>query len=151
MKSLALLQQRWKIRNVSRLHYFLKYVIISVDNENVKQWRKCALWFFFFKLGDDYFKFLRFNVELRLLELLSFVLDTYSFCKRQKIKMIFGPSNLRAKNQIFRNPTYYIWLDPEFYADHYSHKKYYTFKSNCKKDIIHSVSLYRASFFGKLL
>ena len=34
-----------------------------------------------------------------------------------------GPSNHRAKNQNFRNSTYYIPLDPEFYADHYSHKK----------------------------
>ena len=28
-----------------------------------------------------------------------------------------------AKNQNFRNPTYYILLDPEFYTDHYSQKK----------------------------
>ena len=46
---------------------------------------------------------------------------------------IFGPSNHSAKNQNFRNPTYYIPLDPEFYADHYSQKEDYILKSNCKK------------------
>ena len=48
IKSLGLLQQRWKTRNVLRLHYLLKYAIISVNNENIKQWRKCAVWFFLF-------------------------------------------------------------------------------------------------------
>ena len=33
---------------------------------------------------------------------------------------IFGPSNHRAENQNFRNPTNQILLDPEFYAYHYS-------------------------------
>ena len=70
MKSLALLQQRLKLKNVLRLHYLLKYAIISVNNENIKQWRKCLLGFFL--MGGDYFKLLRFTVELRHLELLSF-------------------------------------------------------------------------------
>ena len=61
---------------------------------------------------------------------------------------IFGPSSHRAKNQNFRNSTYYIPLDPEFYADHYSHKKRLYLESNCKKDIIHSLSLYPKTLFG---
>ena len=35
---------------------------------------------------------------------------------------IFEPSAHRAKNENFWNPTSYISLDPEFYADHYSQK-----------------------------
>ena len=45
---------------------------------------------------------------------------------------IFVPRTHRAKNQNFRNPTNYIPIDPEFYADDYSQKDY-TLKSNCKK------------------
>ena len=56
IKSLASLQQRWKIRNVLRLHYLLMYGTISVNNENIKQLRKCALWFFFLLLTKIYCK-----------------------------------------------------------------------------------------------
>ena len=37
---------------------------------------------------------------------------------------IFGPSAHRDKNQNFWNPTNYIPLDPEFYADHYLQRLY---------------------------
>ena len=60
---------------------------------------------------------------------------------------IFGPSNHRAKNQNFRNPTNHIPLDPEFYAYHYSQKDY-ILKSNCKKDIRHNVPLYPKTLCG---
>ena len=100
--------------------------------------------------GGDYFMLLRFTVELRHLELLSFAQASTHIpsanAKKSKWQ-IFGPSNHRAKNLNFRNPTYYIPLDPEFYADHYSQKNY-TLKSNCKKDIIHSVSLYAKTLVG---
>ena len=90
------------------------------------------------------------TVELRHLELLSFAQASthIASANAKKSKKIFGPSNHKAKNQNFRNPTYYIPLDPEFYADHYSQKKDYTLKSNCKKDIFHSVSLYPKALFG---
>ena len=39
-----------------------------------------------------------------------------------------------ANTKKFRNPTNYIPIDLEFYADHYSQKDY-TLKSNVKKDI----------------
>ena len=57
-------------------------------------------------------KLLRFTVELRHLELLSFA--------QASTHIPSGSSNHRAKNQNFRNPKNYIPLDPEFYADHYS-------------------------------
>ena len=148
MKSLALLQQRLKLKNVLRLHYLLKYAIISVNNENIKQWRKCLLGFFL--MGGDYFKLLRFTVELRHLELLSFArASTYiaSANARKWNWQIYWPSNHRSKNQNFRNPTNYIPSDPEFYADYYSQKDY-TLESNCKKDFNHSVSLYPKTKFG---
>ena len=43
-----------KIRNLLKLHYLLKYAIISVNSENIKQWRKCALWFFLFVFKHDF-------------------------------------------------------------------------------------------------
>ena len=105
---------------------------------------------FVFKQSGDYFKFLRFTGELINLELLSFTQASTHIASADAKKskwQIFGPSNHRAKNLNFRNPTYYIPLDPEFYADHYSQKNY-TLKSNCKKDIIHSVSLYAKTLVG---
>ena len=150
MKSFTLLQQRWKIRNVLRLHYLLKYPIISLHNENIKHWRKCALWFFVFNYVGDFFKLLRYTVELRHLELLSFAQASTHIpsanAKKSKWQ-IFGPSNHRAKNKKLRNPTNYIPSDPEFYADHYSQKDY-TLESNCKKDISHSLSLCPKILFG---
>ena len=104
---------------------------------------------FVFKQSGDYFKFLRFTGELINLELLSFTQASTHIASADAKKskwQIFGPSNHRAKNQNFRNPTYYIPLNPEFYVDHYSQKKGYTLKSNCKKDI-HSVSLYPKTLF----
>ena len=66
---------------------------------------------------------LRFTVELRHLELLSFAQASTHIpsanAKKSKLQ-IFGPSNHRAKNQNFRNSKSYIPLNPEFYADHYS-------------------------------
>ena len=105
---------------------------------------------FVFKQSGDYFKFLRFTGELINLELLSFTQASTHIASADAKKskwQIFGPSNHRAKNLNFRNPTYYIPLDPEFYADHYLQKNY-TLKSNCKKDIIHSVSLYAKTLVG---
>ena len=73
--------------------------------------------------GGDYFMLLRFTVELRHLELLSFAQASTHIpsanAKKSKWQ-IFGPSNHSAKNQNFRNPKNYIPLDPEFYADYYS-------------------------------
>ena len=112
--------------------------------------KMCSLIFFIFKQGGDYFKLLKFTVELRHLELFSFAQASTNIASPNAKKskwQIFGPSNHRAKNLNFRNPTYYIPLDPEFYADHYSQKNY-TLKSNCKKDIIHSVSLYAKTLVG---
>ena len=65
---------------------------------------------------------LRFTVELRHLELLSFAQASTHIPSANTKKpkwQIFGPSNHSAKNQNFRNPKDYIPLDPEFYADHY--------------------------------
>ena len=79
--------------------------------------------FFVFNQGGDYFKLLRFTVELRPFKLLSFAQASTHIpsanAKKSKWQ-IFGPSNHRAKNQNFRNSKNYIPLNPDFYADHYS-------------------------------
>ena len=112
--------------------------------------KMCSLIFFVFKQGGDYFKLLKFTVELRHLELFSFAQASTNIASPNAKKskwQIFGPSNHRAKNKKFRNPTNYIPSDPEFYADHYSQKDY-TLESNCKKDISHSLSLCPKILFG---
>ena len=89
-------------------------------------------------------KLFRFTVGLRHLEKLSFAQASAHIASANAKKsewQIFKRSAHRAKNQNFRNPTNYIPLDREIYANHYSQKDY-TLKSNCKKDISHNVSLY---------
>ena len=51
-----------------------------------------------------------------------------------KKSQMFEPSDHRAKNQHFWNPTNYRPLHSEFYTDHYSQKDC-TLKSNFKKDM----------------
>ena len=60
---------------------------------------------------------------------------------------IFGPNNLRAKNQNFRNPANYIPLDPEFYAYHYSQEEY-TLKSNWKRYLPQCVTTFKNTVCG---
>ena len=103
--------------------------------------------------SEDSFKLFRFTVGLVHLEKLSFAQASTHIASANAKKLkwqIFGPSDHRAKNQNFRNPTNYIPLDPELYAYHYSQKDY-TLKSNCKKDNCRNVSLYLKTLCGTKL
>ena len=83
------------------------------------------------------FKLSRFTVELGHLEKILFAQASACIAsvnaKKSKWK-IFNPSTYWTKCQNFRNPTNYISLDPEFYADRYLQEDY-TLKSNCNKDM----------------
>ena len=54
----------------------------------------------------------------------------YSFCKGQRIKMTYLDQATTGPKIKISNPTNYMLLDSECYADNYS-KKDYTLKSNC--------------------
>ena len=58
--------------------------------------------FFVFNLGGDYFKLLRFTVELRPFKLVQASTHIPSANAKKSKWQIFGPSNHRAKNQNFR-------------------------------------------------
>ena len=89
---------------------------------------------------------------------------------KNQIRRYLGQATIRVKNQNFWNPTNYIPLEPEFYADHYSQKDVlkigwdyftnFTLKSKFNKDmtrirlssdkllesIICIITLYRSNF-----
>ena len=70
--------------------------------------------------GGDYFRFI---VELSHLKKMAFAQASAYIASANAKKSkwwVFEPSTCRAKNQNFRNPTNYIPIDPEFYANHYS-------------------------------
>ena len=95
------------------------------------------------------FKLFRFSVGLSHLEKLFFALASAykaSASSKKSKWWIFGSSTHTPKNKNFRNPTNYIPIDPQFYANQYSQKDC-TLKGNCKKDINHDVSLYPKTLF----
>ena len=129
----------------------LKHVIISVNNENVKQWRKCALWIFFvFKSGWNYFKFLRVTVELRHLELLSFPQASthIASANAKKSNRYLDQATIWPKIKISETQHIIYTIRSRILCWSLFTKKDYTLKSSCKKDIIHSVSLYPKTLFG---
>ena len=89
----------------------------------------------------------KFTFGLRHIELLSFAQASAHIASGNAKKSKWQIFGYLAKNQNFRNPTNCLPLDSAFYADHYL-QKHFTLKSNCKKDISHSMSQYPKAPFG---
>ena len=90
------------------------------NGENVLSIFFVCLFFFVFKQGGDYFKLLRFTVELRHLELLPFAQASTHIAPANAKKskwQTFGPSNRRAEKPQGQKSKFQ------------KHKKLYTIRS----------------------